>query len=267
MPRTPTKVLRFVDDEQIDAGGDGLFGELGLRRQQFQRDDAAPMDVEGIESCAEIALDVGESLRVEQREHLVILPPQLAEPLNRQRLWRDDEASLHPSRVHETIQDQRRLDRLAQTDLVCQQPAHGIGGARAFGNIELVRKESNAAAQERAEPSGFAQPRQVQDVETNEKVFDRIGAATRQSIEERTIGLCRRVVRDERVGIDGKPERGLRSIELNNQRSAFDGDDTSDTKVRVEPVDQVVAGFPGHSAIKVTSEVGDPATPDASCAQ
>ena len=68
MTRWTTKVLRFVDDEQIDSRGDCSFGEARLRRQQLQRDDRAPMDVEGIESRSEVTLHVGESLLVEQRE-------------------------------------------------------------------------------------------------------------------------------------------------------------------------------------------------------
>ena len=85
---------------------------------------AAAMHVEGVEVGAEVARHVGQPRLVEQREHLVILAPQLAQPLHGQRVGRHDQAALDAAGVHEAVQDQAGLDRLAQADLVGQQPAH-----------------------------------------------------------------------------------------------------------------------------------------------
>ena len=52
----------------------------------------------GLKSGAEVARHVGEALRVEQREHLVVLAPQLAEPLHGQRVRRHDQAALDSAR-------------------------------------------------------------------------------------------------------------------------------------------------------------------------
>ncbi len=62
--------------------------------ERLERDHRAAMDVERVEAGAEVARDVGQARRVEQREHLVVLAPQLAQPLHRQRLGRDDQAAL-----------------------------------------------------------------------------------------------------------------------------------------------------------------------------
>ena len=132
--------LRFVHHQQVDSRLHRLIGQLRPLRQRFERDDGTAMHVERVEPGAEIARDVGETLRIEQREDLVVLAPQLTQPLDRQRIRRDHETALDFSRVHEPIQDQRRFDRLSEADFVCQQPAHRIAGARALRDVKLVRE-------------------------------------------------------------------------------------------------------------------------------
>jgi hypothetical protein len=51
--------------------------------------------------------------------------------------------------VHQTHEYQARLDRLAETDLVGEQPPHRIHSCRALGDVELMRKQTYAAAQKR----------------------------------------------------------------------------------------------------------------------
>ena len=109
------------------------------------------MNVERVEAGAEVAGDVGQPRRVEQREDLVILAPQLAEPLHGQRLGRDDEAAVELLRVQQPVHDQRRFDGLAEADLVGEQPSHRQPGGRPFGDVELMRKQADAAAEKRAE--------------------------------------------------------------------------------------------------------------------
>jgi hypothetical protein len=36
----------------------------------------------------------------------------------------------------------------AETDFVGEQPAHGIAGARALGDVQLVREKTDASAEE-----------------------------------------------------------------------------------------------------------------------
>ena len=118
--------------------------------------DGAAMHVERVEVGAEVARHVGEARRIEEREDLVVLPPELAQPLDGQRVGRDDQAAFDLPGVHEPIQDQRRLDGLAEADLVGEQPAHRIAGARPLRDVELVREEADAPAEEGAEAVGFA---------------------------------------------------------------------------------------------------------------
>ena len=122
--RRAAESLCFVHDEQIDSRCHGLVGQLRALGQHLQRDHGATMHVERVEVGTEVARHVGEALRIEEREHLVVLPPELAQPLHGQRIRRDHEAAFDLPGVHEPIQDERRLDGLAEADFVGEQPAH-----------------------------------------------------------------------------------------------------------------------------------------------
>ena len=219
MTRRAAKSLRFVHHQQIDPRADGLVGQLRSFDQHLERDHAPAMDVERVEVGAEVACDVGEAGCVEQREHLVVLPPQLAQPLHRQRIRRDHEAALDLSRVHEPIQDERGLDRLAEADLVCEQPAHRIGGRRALRDVELVRKEPHASAEKRAEAVGFAKVQEMQDVEARHEIVDLVEIAKREAFEQRAFELQRPqgvgghdvTVREPQRPV-GKPRRNRRLL-------------------------------------------------------
>ena len=145
--RTPES-LCFVDHQQVDSRSHRLVGELRALRQHLQRDHDATMHVERVELGTEIARDVGEALRIEKREHLVVLAPELTEPLNGQDIGCDDETAIDLPGVHQPIQDERRLDGLSEAHFVREQPTYGVAGARALRDVELVRKEPDASAEE-----------------------------------------------------------------------------------------------------------------------
>ena len=90
--------LCFVHHEEIDSRGHRLVGQLRAFRQHLQRDHRADVHVERVEVGTEVARHVGEALRIEEREHLVVLPPELTQPLDGQRIRRDHEAACRPSR-------------------------------------------------------------------------------------------------------------------------------------------------------------------------
>ena len=98
MARRAAEPLRFVHHQQIDARRHRLLGQLRALDQHLERDHGAAVDVERVEVGAEVARHVGEALRVEEREDLVVLAPELAQPLDGQRVRRDDEAALDSSR-------------------------------------------------------------------------------------------------------------------------------------------------------------------------
>ncbi len=148
--------LRFIHDEQIDSCAHGLIGQLRSLDQHLEGDDPTTMDVEGIEGGTKVARHVGQPLRVEEREHLVVLPPELTQPLHGQGLWNNDETAIDLPRVHQPIQDQRGLDGFSETDFVGEQPPHRIAGAGTLGDVQLVREEPDASTQEGAEAIGLA---------------------------------------------------------------------------------------------------------------
>ena len=97
--------LRLVHHQKVDPCFDRLLGQMGAFGQHLQRDHGATMQVERIEVSAEVAGHVGQPLRVEQREDLVVLSPQFAQPLHGQGVGCNDEAALDSARMHEPIQD------------------------------------------------------------------------------------------------------------------------------------------------------------------
>ena len=127
---------------------------------------------------------------IEQREHLVILAPQFAQPLHRQRLRRDHEAALDLLRVQQAIHDERRLDRLAQPDFVGEQPSHREPHGRALGHVQLVREQAHASAEEGAKTVRLACRQQVQDVEARQEVVRFVYLAGSEALDERQ--LCAR---------------------------------------------------------------------------
>ncbi len=150
MARRPPQPVRLVDHQQVDASLGRPGGELGPRDERFDRDHGARVHLERVEVGAEVARHVGEAGVVEQHEDLVVLPPQLAQPLHRERLGSDHEAALGASGPDEAAQHQAGLDRLAEADLVGEEPAHRVGRGRPLRRVELVREEPDPPAQERS---------------------------------------------------------------------------------------------------------------------
>ena len=70
---------------------------------------------------------------------------------------------------------------------------------RALGDVELVREEPDASAEEGAQAIGFAKGQEVQDVEARHEILDLIEIAQRESFEQRAFELQRpQRVRDAR---------------------------------------------------------------------
>ena len=285
MPGRTTKPLCFVHDEQVDACLHGLFRELRTLGEHLQRNDGSAMNVERVEVLTEVACDVCQTGRVEEREDLVVLPPQLAEPLHRQCIRRDNETAFDLPRMYEPIQDQRRFDGFSEADLVGEQPSNRVSGSRALCDVELVGEEADASSEERPEPIGLAKCQQMKHAQTRQEVLDLVQIAQGQAFEQcafelqwpqrvgrrrlpirelqRSIRLSRRDRRlfagggdpdrpagiqidgDERVGVGRQPQFRPRAREFDDERTAFDGRDSSNSQLRVESVGEVVPSGPG----------------------
>ena len=256
MSRPAPQPLRLVHDEQVDACRHRLSGQLGSFDEPLECDHRAAVDVERVEAGAEVAHDVGQARRVEEREHLVILAPQLAQPLHRQRLGRDDQAALDVLGVQQPVHDQRGFDGLAQPDLVCEQPPYRHPRGRAFRDVQLVREQPDASAEKRSQAARLARREQVQDVEARQEVFGVVDVARRQALDAA-------FDRVERVS----PVPGTSASLLPASRSVAPvcGKWTTRTRpsiavtrpsaeLRIEAVGQVVADGPGmHLAIVAAS--------------
>ena len=241
--------LRLVDDEQVDAGGRRLAGQLGPLDQRLERDDRAAMDVERVEAGPEVAHDIGQARRIEQREHLVILAPQLAQPLHRERLGHDHQAAVDRPRVQQPVHDQRRFDGLAQPDFVGEQPSHRHPGGGALRDVQLVREQPHAAAEERSETVGLARRQQVQDVQARQEVLGLVDLAVGQPLEQRPVAPRQsRRLGQQRVAARGEPERRATLGKVDDQAPAFDCRDASGAELGVEAVGQVVPDGPGMHA-------------------
>ena len=83
-------MMGLVDDEEVDSGLGGLLAEPPPGGEQIEPDHGAPVDVERVEVGPMIAGHVGQPLFVEEGEGLVVLAPELAEPLQGQGLGRDN---------------------------------------------------------------------------------------------------------------------------------------------------------------------------------
>ena len=149
------------------------------------------MYVERIEVRAEIPYHVGKPRRVEQRELLVILPPQLSQPLHGQRVGRDDETAFDLPGMHQPVEDERRFDGLAEPDFVGEEPAHRIAGGRAFRDMELVGEEPDAPAEKRSKTVGIAYFEEVQEVQPVQKILDVVEIAEREAFDERPFKIER----------------------------------------------------------------------------
>ena len=226
--------------------------------ERLECDHRAAVDVERVEAGAEVAHDVGQARRVEEREHLVILAPQLAQPLHRQRLGSDDQAALDVLGVQQPVHDQRGFDGLAQPDLVCEQPPYRHPRGRAFRHVQLMREQADAPAEEGPEAARLTCREQVQDVEPRQEVFGIVDVARRQPLEQRAIASTRLLrLGHERVVARREPERGPGLRKIDDQDPPFDRGDASGAELRIEAVSQVVPDGPRMHAARLLSPAVD----------
>src|SRR5205085_1003331 len=77
--------VRLVDDEEVDPRLRSARGEARVFRQLLERDHALEVSLERVEAGPVLLHHVLPALPVEEREGLMELPPELAEPLHRER--------------------------------------------------------------------------------------------------------------------------------------------------------------------------------------
>jgi len=143
--------------------------------------------LERIEAVTVVPLDVAQSRLVEEHEYLMVLAPQLAEPLHGQRVGRHDQCAVGPAGVQQMVEHETGLDGLAQPDLVGQQPAYRVAARRALGRVELMREETNTPTEKRPESVGLACRGEVQHVEAHRELLGRVDVAAGEPVGQRTV--------------------------------------------------------------------------------
>jgi RNA polymerase sigma-70 factor (ECF subfamily) len=286
MAGRPPQVVGLVNDDDVEAGLHRQLGEPGLLHQCLDGHDHAMMGIERVESLAVFAVHVLKALFVQQHEDLVVLAPQLAEPLHDQGSRGDDERAVGPAPSQQVVQDQAGLDGLAQSDLVGQQPADRVGAGGRLGHVKLVRKEPDAPTEEGAQAVRLAHGSQVQGVQPQGEGVQGVDVTVGQPVAQRvaadlgpegvgfdlTTALQQRAAlsrqagnhhrfacrlqdrahsgpelqRAEGIGVQRQAQRGVRGGEVHDQRALLDKEDPAGPQIGVEAVKKPVAGLPVH---------------------
>ncbi len=177
------QVVRLVDDEEVDAGGHRHFDQARVVRQVLEGHDRTPVHLERVEVGTLVAFDLRDALIVEQHEYLVVLAPQLPQPLHGQAFGDNDQDALGTARVNESIHDEARLDGLAEADPIGEQPAHGVRRAGGFCSVQLVGIEANPPTQKRAQAVGLAQALELHGVDSIDEVLQMPDDAVGEHVE------------------------------------------------------------------------------------
>jgi len=141
--RRPGQVMRFVDDEQIPARGDGLLGAARIAGQEGQIGDDELLVLERIARVAG-QFDRGAALFVINGKLQIEASQQLDEPLVDQRLGQQYQHALHTARGDQPREDHAGFDGLAESDLVGQQQAHRAAARADLRHAQLMRHQRDA---------------------------------------------------------------------------------------------------------------------------
>ena len=149
----PLEVVGFVDDDEIPAGGDGLGAAL---LDVGEEGDAREGELGGVEGIfiGIARLNVAETDLVEDREPEIEAAEQLDEPLVGERLGNEDEGALHFADGEEALEDETGLDGFAEADFVGEEDAGNLARGDLLEDVELVRDEFEASAEEAADFGG-----------------------------------------------------------------------------------------------------------------
>ena len=125
----------------------------------------------------------------------------------------------------------------------------GIRRGGALRDVELMREQPDAPAEERAEAARLARRQQVQDVQPRQEVLGLVDLTGGQPLEQRPVAPARSLrLGHERVAGRGQPQRRATLREVDEQAAALDRRDASGAELGIEAVGQVVPDGPGMHA-------------------
>ena len=146
----PLEVMRLVDDDEVPAGGEGLFAAL---LDVGEESDARESELGAVERIfSRIAgLDVVEADFVVDGEPEIEAAEEFDEPLVCERFGYENEGALHFADGEEALEDEAGLDGFAEADLVGEEDARDLARGDFLEQIKLVRDEFEASAEETAD--------------------------------------------------------------------------------------------------------------------
>ncbi len=250
MSGTPLQSMRLIDHEQVRLRVDRGASGPRVVDQILQRHDRARVHLERIEAGTEVAPDIASPLRVEQHEDLVEFSVELAEPLNREGPRRDHQHARRSPHAKQPREDKARLDRLAEADLIREQPAHRIGRRGELRHVELMRKDPDPPAEIGAEAARFAQLHQAKRVEAITESTQRIDLCAKEPLDQIVapllgpafgVGPGWQHERNEGVVVEAELQRLAELGEADGHSAVADLHDLARAEFAVKPMKQLVA--------------------------
>lgn len=154
-------MVRLVDDDEVPLALQAEGGEVRVLGDHVDGGDDALIRLEWPQA-RHVRFGVVDALVVEQHQELVGLAVDLAQPLDGQRLGREDEHAAGATFVAQAGVDERGFDRLAETDFVGEQHAHRITLDGAAGNVDLVGQPGDPRPQHGGAARTLAELRELE---------------------------------------------------------------------------------------------------------
>jgi hypothetical protein len=145
--------MGFVDDDDVPTGGEGLVAaEFGGGIRSGEERDGAERELRGEKRVLRgVARFAGEAAGfVVDAEPEIEAAEQLDEPLVRERFGDENEDAFRLTDGEEALEDEAGLDGFAEAHFVGEEHARQLARGDLVENVELVRDEFEATAEETA---------------------------------------------------------------------------------------------------------------------
>ena len=211
--RGPAEVMGFIDDEEVPIGRGGLGEAVGTLAEKIDAGDDELVVLERV-GFGIVFLDGFAAFFIEDGEPKVEAAVKLDEPLVDEGFRDEDERATGAAGEQEAMENEAAFNGLAEADFV-REKEPSARAVRAFGgNVELVRDEGDAAADEPADWGSADFAGELQGAEAEVKRGTGIDVAGEEAFAR---GVERHLVRKERF-LDGV------AVRVVNEEAIFLGD-------------------------------------------
>ena len=246
--RVVGEVVRLVHHEEVERDLGGGVHEVRVVAQRLEGDDRMGRARERRLRATER----GDPLGREEREERVELVEELGEPLEGEVLGDDDEDALGDAELAHAGEDEARLDRLAEADLVGEDEPRQPVREDPAGGADLVREDVDAGGEQRAERVRAPERLEPGDAGAERERGGRAVLARGERVERATGPrlLERGVGRDldERGVAPGDDRDAFPAGEADREPPPLVGDldDHAHAPAALRAVDHLRPCFPGH---------------------